>query len=110
MSHIGDPLPHSKAFALINDALDSNPRQKRLCQWKKIHTYGVTEEDLGQVGYKYWINFKKRNADKIVTRKGEKFELDSYNWTAYHNFAQMYKCFVDEMKYTMVAKKLPKSV
>ena len=65
---------------------------------------------MGQVGYNFWLNFKKRNADKIVKRKGEKFELERFNWTTYHNFAKMYKHFGNEMEYAMVAKTLPGSV
>ena len=98
------PLTPSKALPLIKNALDGTPHQYYRRQWKKIHINRVTYEDLGQVGYKYWLNFKKRNADKIVTRKGEKLEFDRYNWTTYHNFAQIFKCFGNEMEYAIVAK------
>ena len=97
MIRIGDTLTPSKALALINNTMDGTSRQDHIRQWKKIHTNGVTDDNLGQVGYKYWLNFKERNDDMIVSREGEHFESDRSSWTTYHNFAQMFKLFGDEI-------------
>ena len=105
MSRIGDPLTPSRAIALINDLIDGTEYQTRLIEFKVKHSGQIDGEKLGTVGYKYWANFKARNADKIVTRKGQKFELDRSQWTTYMNFFAMYNRFADEMAYAKVASK-----
>ena len=110
MARIGDPLTPIKALELINDMIASTEYQVQVKKWKQTHTITSNEFELGQVDYKYWLNFKKRNSDKIITRKGEKFELDRSNWTTYHNFDQMYNCFSNEMVYANVAELLPEPV
>jgi len=110
MARIGDPLTPTVALELINDMIAGTKYQDLLKKWKQVHTIERDDYELGRVGYKYWLNFKKRNADKIVTRKGEKFELDRSNWTTYHNFHQMYERFGDEMIYAKVAQLLPEPV
>ena len=106
MARIGEPLTPTRALLLINDLIAGTKYVNILMEWKRKHTNARSEEALGKVGYKYWLNFKKRNADKIVSKKGEKFELDRSIWTTYHNFKQMYDRFSDEMEYAKVAVKL----
>ena len=71
--------------------------------WKKKHCKNTTIEELGQVGYKYWFNFKARNLDNIITRRGENFEMDTSSWTTYQNVTHIYFRFLDEMENAKVA-------
>ena len=71
---------------IINDAIDGTPYEDALKKWEKYHIVSRVDDELGQVGYKYWLNFKKRNSDKIVSRWGGIFELDWLNWITYHKF------------------------
>ena len=77
-----------------------------LITWKKKHCKNTTIEELGQVGYKYWLNFKAKNEDKIITRRDENFELDRSIWTTYQNFTQIYFRFLDEMDNAQFAIRL----
>ena len=52
------------------------------------------------------MNFKKGNTNKVVTRKGDKYELDCAYWTTYQNFEHLYKRFGDKMEYAYVDRKL----
>ena len=110
MARIGNPLTPMKALALFNDMIDGTPAQDKLKEFKLKHTQVRDNSKLGEVGYKYWRNFQARNSDKIVTRKGEKFEMDRSNWTTYHNFDQMYLRFGEEMEHAKVAEKLAEPV
>ena len=104
MSRIGDPLTPSCAIALINDLISGTKYQNCLEEFKRKHCGQTEKEKLGKIGYKYWTNFKGRNAHLIVTRKGQKFELDRSQWTTYTNFWAMYNRFGDEMEYASVAQ------
>ena len=76
MACIGDFLTPMKALALFNDMISGTPIQQKLKKFKLKHTQVKDDQKLGEVGYKYWRNFKARHSDKIVTRKGEKYKLN----------------------------------
>ena len=48
----------------------------------------------------------KRNRHRIVSKRGQKYELDRQNWTTYANFADMYNHCSHEMEHAGVAKRL----
>ena len=48
------------------------------------------DETLSPVGRKYFFNYKKRNGNKIKSKRGKKYELDRANWVTYLNFNDMY--------------------
>ena len=104
MGRIHRSLTPSGALALINDSIATTPAQDALIKWKQKHN--ITGEAEGEVGHKYWQNFKRRNNDKIVTLRGQKFELDRAEWTTYKNFDTMYESNGDEMECAGVAEKL----
>ena len=106
MSRIGDPVTPSHAIALIKDLIAGTNHQKNLVNFKRNHCREIEDRELGQVGYTYWLNFKSRNADKIITRRGEQIELNHSDWTTYQNFAQMCNRFGDEMEYAKVTERL----
>ena len=110
MSRIGKLLTPMKAIALFNDMIDKTGFQVQQKEQKLKHTKGKKGIELGSVGCKYWLGLKKRNSDKIVTKKGEKYELDWPKWTTYHNFHQMYKRFGEDMEYDQVAEELAQPV
>ena len=48
----------------------------------------------------------KRNGDKIVTKRGEKFAIDKLDWTILKNIEQMYDIIYNEMVAAKVGEKL----
>ena len=70
MSLIGESLTPSKDITLINDLIEGTSHQKKLVDWKMVHTK-VTEskQQLGQIGYGYYQKFKRRNKHKITTSR-----------------------------------------
>ena len=69
------------------------PIQEELLQWKQKYS----NDSLGTVEIGYWNRFIKRHKDKLVTKRGQKYELNRQNWTTYTNFANMYSHVEDEM-------------
>ena len=104
MSRIHRALAPSGAIALINDCIAGTSAQTELVAWKRKHSIVGGIED--QIGLKYWSNFKKRNGDKIVTRRGQKFELDRAEWTTYRNFKSIYDSVGGEFEYAKVTVNL----
>ena len=71
---------------------------------------GGSSNDTGTFGVKYWRGFMKRNKHLIVSRRGQKYELDRHNWTTYKNFRNMYKHTYREMVEAGVAEQLPQPI
>jgi hypothetical protein len=106
LGSLGSPLTCGQGVFLINDLIKNTTHQKRLIEWK--HRQGIIQapEELGKIGSNYWYAFLRRNADKIQTKKGRKFELDRSKWTKYRNFKQMYDDVENEMIEAGVAVQL----
>ena len=105
----------SKVKNLVNSTREQTPIQKILVEWKCKYSffktnYNMTEEDEiianGKVRTGYWRGFMRRNAHKIVSKKGQKYESDHAKWSAYINFADMYNHISTKMEEADVAKKL----
>ena len=73
--------------------MEDTPVQKDMVDLKSI---SCSKND-GSVGLSYWRSFMKRNGDKIVSTKGQKYELDRSKWTNYRNFDKMYEQIEEEM-------------
>ena len=43
----------------------------------------------GTTGYVYFQCFNRRNSHRIVSKQGEKFDIDRHNWCACRNFKTM---------------------
>jgi len=110
MSRILESLTPSRAIALINDMITGTSCQDKISRWKKIHTSTTDPNALKEIGYKYWLKFKKRNSDKVITTKGQKYELDRSNSATYQNFAQMYSTFGDQMEEANIVERLDEPV
>ena len=108
MCRIRQSLTPAQGLSLVNSVIHGTQTQKDLIQWKTrySHTDGDAAVD-GQVGYGYWQRFRKRNEDKLVSKRGQKYELDRQSWTTYANFQSMYSHVEDEMVDADVVEKLP---
>ena len=102
MARIRQPLSPTKGLSLINDLIRGTAYEKKLVEWKSRYTVNA----LPTVSSGYWYSFMKRNCHQIVSKRGQKYELDRQNWTTYANFADMYNHCIDEMEHAGVAKKL----
>ena len=102
MARIRQPLTPSKGLSLINDLISGTEYEDKLVKWKEKYTVN----SLPTVSRGYWYSFMKRNRDRIVSKRGQKYELDRQNWTTYANFADMYSHCALEMEQAGVAKKL----
>jgi len=102
MARIRQPLTPSKGLSLINNLISGTEYEDRLVKWKQKYTVN----SLPTVSRGYWYSFMKRNRHRIVSKRGQKYELDRQNWTTYANFADMYNHCSHEMEHAGVAKRL----
>lgn len=72
MARIRQCLTPSSGLALVNSLIEGQPIQQQLIDWKTKYSSNTT----GTVGKKYWRGFMKRNGHRIVSRRGQKYELD----------------------------------
>ena len=56
------------------------------------------------VGTSYWRGFMQRNGHTLVSKHGQKYELDRSAWSTYHNCDQMYVQFGEEIFEAKVAR------
>ena len=106
MARLRQCLCPSKGLQLVNSLIKGTDIQKELIEWKKKNTLNTN----GTLGTGYWRNFLKRNKAKIVSKRGQKYELNRQNWTTYSNFVNMYNHTMSEMVDAGVAKQLNKPV
>jgi hypothetical protein len=97
MCKINQPLSCGEALALANCFIDGKPMQERLAEFQMRRKLGKKGFQYGTLTQGWWYGFLKRNAFRIVTKRGEKFACMRSNWTTYENIAQMYDVIYDEM-------------
>ena len=102
MARIRECLTPSKGLSLVNSLIKGCPIQKELIEWKKKYS----SNSDGKVGRGYWRAFMKRNRNKVISKRGQKYELNRQNWSTYANFVDMYKHTIIEMVEAGVARKL----
>ena len=84
MASIRQPLNPSQGLALLNSMMEGTCHQEKLIRWKKV--YHPDSTDLGYVTHSYWQGFMRRNGDRIVSKKGQKFALDrSISMSSFRN-------------------------
>jgi len=88
-------LTPSDGIRLIKSSIIDTAVQKDLIVWN--HKYSHIRHNVDQVGAGYRQGFMRRNKHLIVSRKGQKYELNRSNWTTYKNFAQMYESIEEEL-------------
>lgn len=106
MARIRQSITPSKGLMLVNSLIKGMPIQKELIKWKKK----FSNDTLGTVGKGYWDRFIIRNKHKLVSKRGQKYELNRQKWTTYCNFVDMYHHAIQEMVDAGVAKKLDEPV
>jgi hypothetical protein len=107
LGKIGSPVSCGHGLKLINDMISGTIHQKRLIQYKKDRGLKQSEDEMKRVGTKYWYSFLSRYKNRIVSKKGRRFELNRSKWTSYKNFYKMYEGVEEEMLDAGVAEKLP---
>ena len=62
---------------LINSLIKGTDIENKVKEWKIKHAHisDISNVD-SKLGATYWKNFAKRKGHRIVSKKGEKFELD----------------------------------
>ena len=109
MARIRQSLTPSQGLALVNGMIEGTREQANLISFKEKYCIS-TEEDMGKVGRGYWRGFRKRNNHLLVSKRGQKYELDRSMWSTYANFKQMYDQVGDELVDAGVARKLETAV
>ena len=91
LSRCRHSITAGEGLQLINSMMKGTVMETRMKQWKISNTYvaDVSKVD-GSVGHGYWRGFCNRQSHRIVTKRGQKFELDRQNWCTYSNFKMMY--------------------
>ena len=82
MACIWQCLTPSKGLALVHSIIDGTKVQEDLKKWKVENT----PNSIGIVGKGYWRSLFKRYRNQIVSKRGQKNELNQQNWTTYANF------------------------
>ena len=82
MARIRQSLTPSKALSLVNSIIDEKQIQQDLIKWKEKYSNNMD----GTVGQGYWNRFMKRQKHRIVSKRGQKYELNRAKWTTYDNF------------------------
>ena len=106
MARIRQSLSPSDGLKLVNSLIKDTQLQKELVQWKKKYSNNSTPT----VGHGYWTRFMKRNRDKIVSKRGQRYELNRQKWTTYANFVHMYNHCINEMVDAGVAVELDEPI
>jgi hypothetical protein len=101
LSKIRLALKASEAVRLFNSLIEGTKHQQEVIEYKKRYCYAqAVWEDadaLGTIGLGYFNRFMHRNEDKLVSKRGHKYELDRASWTKYQIFKQMYDCVADAL-------------
>ena len=71
LARIRECINPTTAVRLINSMVANTPLQEELITFKESMGKVGTREELGSVSAGYWRLFKKRNRDKIVSKKGQ---------------------------------------
>ena len=102
MARIRQSITPSRGLLLVNSLIDKTPIQKSLVKWKRKYS----NDTLGSVGKGYWDGFIRRNKHKLVSKRGQKYELNRQKWTTYANFVDMYSHTYQEIVDAGVAEEL----
>ena len=71
-------INNSESLALINSlVVDSCEIKEKIVKWKQKHSHIKGDDSDATLGIGYWRGFKKRWVDKLVNKKGQKYDLQS---------------------------------
>ena len=57
-----------------------------MIDFKTKYSFDKSKDGERLLGCGYFKGFKKRNAHRIVSKRGQKYEMDRDNWTTFRNF------------------------
>jgi hypothetical protein len=97
LARTGTPLSAGELLPLINSMINGTQYQKKLKDYKVSLGFEPNDPETALAGLRYYKGFMERNHEKIVSKRGKKFEMDRSNWTTYLNFAQMYDDIEEEL-------------
>ncbi len=97
MVKIRQPLSCTEAITLMNDMIENTSTKQKLIEFHQSRRLGTDVFEKGKVTTGWWRRFLRRNEDKLVTKRGEKFALNRSDWTTLPNIRQMYEVIYDEM-------------
>ena len=91
---------------LINAIIEGTPHQQRLIEWKKKNGQHQSKYNTGKIIEKYFFQFMKQNAHRLVSKRGRKYEIYRATWNKHQNFKQIYDCIEDALIKSGLAKAL----
>ena len=106
MGKICQPLSCTEAITLMNDMIENTNTKQKLIEFQQSRKLGAYGFEKGRVTKGWWKGFLRRNENKLVTKRGEKFALNRHDWTTLPNIKQMYDVIYDEMVDSCVAVSL----
>ena len=106
MARIRHLLTPSSCLKLANDFISGTQTEKDVIDFKNKYCFNESDDDESLLSRSYFKGFKKRNVHRIVSKCGQKYEMDRDNWTTYRNFSNMYDHVIEEMCDAGVADKL----
>lgn len=104
------PLTILETIKLANDMIQGTYSQKLLEGMKIKQNKNLPASDCQKVGYGWWEGFSRRHADRLITKRGEKFASNRADWTKAPYISQMYDRIYETFVKARVAVKLDKPV
>ena len=84
-------IHNTESLALINSLITDNCEIKdKIVKWKQKHSHIKGDGTDENLGHGYWLHFKNCWAQKLVNKKGKKYELQRSEWMMYPNFSMMF--------------------
>ena len=110
LARIRHLLTSSSYLQLANDFISRTQTEKDVIDFKTKYYFNNSKDDE-RLSYRgYFKGFKKRNDHRIVSKRGQNYEMDRDNCTTYHNFSNMYDHSIEKMRDDGVAEKLDSPV
>ena len=93
MARIRQSLCPYEGLRLVNSLIKNTNIQNEVVAWKEKYS----NNNLPTVGLGYWSRFMKRNKDKIVSKRVQRYKLNRQKWITYANFVHIYSHCIEEM-------------
>ena len=94
----------------MNDMIKNANTKQKLIEFQQTRRLGTYGFEKSKVTSGWWRGFLRRNEDKLVTKRGEKFALNRHDWTTLPIIKQMYEVIYDKMVDACVAVSLQISI
>jgi hypothetical protein len=104
------PLKCKNFITMVNSVLKGTFTKKEVIAFKARYSHGDKNAEAAELGKGYYYGFLKRNGQKLVSKRGEKFAANRADWSTYNNFATMYDGISDKMVAAGAAEHLDEKV